>query len=203
MPFNKYIPVRYPPLFRNALKRIKNSEKSVYITFDDGPNDGTTQKILKLLSDYNAKATFFCVGKNALKYPELIRGIKDNGHSIGNHSLSHKNSFKVSNKEWMEDVLSDSPVSNAKFFRPPYGKISFKQYKELTKIYTIVFWDVLSMDFRENYTTEKIIKTVKRYSRNGSIIVFHDSLKYCKKMLPALEESLKYFSEKGFRLKEL
>lgn len=195
--------IRYPFLFNKALKRIKTEEKSVYLTFDDGPNIGLTEEILKLLSKYNAKATFFCVGKNAIAHPELLDKIKKEGHSLGNHSMSHQNSFKVPAKDWMQDVLKPSPVSKLKLFRPPYGKMRYRQYLELKKIYTIVLWDVLSHDFRPELSVNQITDLVINKSRNGSIIVFHDNLKFADNMLKGLKYCLDYFSSNGFKMKAI
>lgn len=199
----RFIPVRYPFIYKKALKRIKSGDKTIYLSFDDGPNEKLTVEILDMLAEYNAKASFFCVGKNAIKHPELISKILQSGHSIGNHSYSHKNAYKTPGKDWLEDVLKESPVSDAKFFRPPYGKIKYSQYLKLQKKYQIVFWDVLSMDYSKNFSAEDVNNIVRKYTRNGSIIVFHDNLKYREKMLPALENTLKHFSSEQYKFKSL
>ncbi len=199
----RYIPVRYPFIYKKALKRLKSDGKTIYLSFDDGPNEKLTLKILDMLAEYKAKASFFCVGNNAIKHPDLISKILQNGHSIGNHSYSHKNAYKTSCKDWLEDVFRKSPVSDAKLFRPPYGKIKYSQYRKLKKKYQIVFWDVLSMDYNQNLTAEDVSEIVRKYTRNGSIIVFHDNPKHKEKMLPALENTLKHFSSEQYEFKAL
>ncbi|HOZ29426.1 MAG TPA: polysaccharide deacetylase family protein [Bacteroidales bacterium] len=190
--------VRYPKVYKNGIYRIKTSSLQLYLTFDDGPTPVITEKVLALLDKYNAKSSFFCIGENAEKFPEIIEKIKQNGHSLGNHSYSHLKIFKVSCKNWFLDVLRKSPVSEAKFFRPPYGKILPCHYMLLKRKYKIVFWDVMTYDYREDLTTDEIDKIILKYVRNGSLIVFHDTLKATPRMLPALENCLKHYSDLGY-----
>ncbi len=191
-------PVRYPIFFRRAIKRIKTGERSLYLSFDDGPHSETTQKILDLLDRFDAKAMFFCTGMQAETHPEILKNIINRGHCVGNHSYSHKNALKVSHDEWMQDVLKESPVSDSEFFRPPYGKMKIRQYRQLLKKYKIVLWDVMSMDFDKIYTETMVFETVKRYSRPGSLVVFHDNPKHIEKTLFALEKTLEYFSKNSY-----
>lgn len=194
----KTIFVRYPKIFKNGICRIKSSSLQLYLTFDDGPTPLITEKVLALLDKYNAKASFFCIGENAVKHPEIIEKIKQNGHNLGNHSYSHFSIFKVPGKIWFSDILRTSPVSDSQYFRPPYGKILPCHYKLLKRKYKIVFWDVLTCDYSKNLTVDKIDKIILKFVRNGSVIVFHDTLKASPRMLPALENCLKHYSALGY-----
>ncbi|MDD3741127.1 MAG: polysaccharide deacetylase family protein [Bacteroidales bacterium] len=195
----KTIIVRYPKIFKNGICRIKSSSLQLYLTFDDGPTPVITEKVLALLEKYNAKASFFCTGENAKRFPDIIENIKTGGHTVGNHSYSHLYIFKVGGKTWFKDVLRTSPVSDSQYFRPPYGKILPCHYKLLKRKYKIVFWDVLTCDYSQNLTVDKIDKIILKYVRNGSVIVFHDTLKASPRMLSALENCLKYFSALGYK----
>lgn len=195
--------IRYPRLFLNGITRINTTEKVLYLSFDDGPTPNVTEKVLALLEKYNAKASFFCKGENAEKYPEIFQNIKDAGHTIGNHSYSHLNAFKVNRKLWLDDVLKKSPVSESMFFRPPYGKLFLSQHRKLRKRYHLVFWDVLTYDYRQDYTVERIVEIIITHTRNGSILVFHDSQKAEKNMFLALEFTLSHFSKAGYRFEKL
>lgn len=198
-----FIPIRYPKVFYKGLRRINKEEKTIYLSFDDGPTPIVTEQVLEILKKHNAKAIFFCTGINANKYPEIIEKIKIAGHSIGNHGYSHKNAFKTQNKDWLNDNFKESSVSDSIFFRPPYGKILPWQYLKIKKKHKIVFWDVLSFDYNEDYSIEKINSIIKKHTRNGSILVFHDKDKASKNMLPSLEYCLVHFKEKGFEFKAL
>jgi len=175
----------------------------LYLSFDDGPNPLVTEKVLDLLEKYNAKASFFCKGQNARLYPDILEKIKSAGHTIGNHSYSHLNALNVTNKKWLIDALRKSPVSDSFFFRPPYGKIFPWQCYRLKKDYKIVFWDVLTYDYRIDFTASKVIKIARKKIRNGSIIVFHDTIMAAPRMLPALEDTLKHYSQNGYRFDKL
>jgi len=199
----KAIFVRYPKLFNGGIYRIKTSSKQLFLTFDDGPTPGVTEKVLELLKKYDAKAVFFCKGEKAVKQPDIIENILQDEHALGNHSYSHYNAFKVPVKAWLKDVLRHSPVSDAEFFRPPYGKITPCQFKLLKKRFNIVFWDVLTYDYRQDLTVEDIVKIIYKNVRNGSVIVFHDTEKAAPRMLPALENCLKYYSDSGYSFYKL
>lgn len=181
--------------FRNAIKRIKTREKTIFLTFDDGPTPIVTEKVLNLLEKYNAKATFFCLGEKAEQNPEIIKLILEKGHSIGNHGYYHQNAFKTSKKLWVENITKKSLVSPSKLIRPPYGNIFPSQFYQLSKDNKIVFWDVMTYDFDATITIAEIKKIIVLFVRNGSIVVFHDTAKAETKMLTSLEFLLKYFSE--------
>lgn len=197
------ISARYPKVFCRGTSRISNVKNTLYLSFDDGPNPMITENVLKILEKYNAKATFFCKGINAKLYPEIFELIKDGGHSIGNHSYSHLDAFKVKNKKWLIDVLRKSPVSDSFLFRPPYGHIYPWQCYRLRKEYKLIFWDVITYDFRLDFSVEKVKSIVRRKVRNGSIIVFHDTILAAPRMLPVLEDTLAYYTRHGYRFEKL
>lgn len=201
--FRHKTPVRYPILFPRAIKRVRNAYKCLYLSFDDGPHPETTYRILDLLASFDSKAMFFCTGMQAEKHPEILKLIIDEGHSVGNHSYSHKNAFKVPADEWLEDVLRKSPVSESEFFRPPYGKMKIGLYRKLLKKYRIVLWDVLSMDFDDSFDAEMVFEIVKKYSRQGSVVVFHDNPSFIEKTLVALEKVLEWYTKIGFGFKSM
>jgi len=194
-----YIAIRYPSIFCRGMCRINLFPKTLYLSFDDGPNIKVTTKVLALLEKYNAKASFFCKGSNAILYPEIFQKIVDAGHTIGNHSFSHLNAFKVSNRKWLIDVLRKSPVSDSVFFRPPYGRIFLWQCRRLKREYRIVLWDVLTHDYKQDYSIKKIKKIILNKIRDGSIIVFHDTTMAAPLMLPALAFTLEHFTKLGYK----
>ncbi|MDD4149523.1 MAG: polysaccharide deacetylase family protein [Bacteroidales bacterium] len=197
------ISIRYPKIFCNGTTRIINPGKTLYLSFDDGPNPMVTENILELLDKYNAKASFFCKGSNAMMYPEILQKIKKAGHTIGNHTFSHLNAFKVPNKKWLIDALRKSPVSETFFFRPPYGRIYPWQCWRIKKDYKIILWDVLTYDFHKDYNAKRIKKIIIKNTRNGSILVFHDNLITAPKMLQVLEFTLIYYSKLGYKFAKI
>jgi peptidoglycan/xylan/chitin deacetylase (PgdA/CDA1 family) len=180
-------------LYSKALWRGNAAEKKLYLTFDDGPLPGITTAVLELLKEKNVQATFFCVGQNVEKHPDVFKKISEEGHAIGNHSFSHVNGWNAHTADYLENVercrglIGQSENVAAKpLFRPPYGKLKRSQYISLEKQYTIVMWDVLSGDYDKDTSPEQCLKNVTGNMRNGSIIVFHDSLKAQKNMEYAL-----------------
>jgi len=194
-------------LFQNLTWEINTSKKVIYLTFDDGPTPKITNWVLSELEKYNAKATFFCIGKNILNHPDVFENIVNKGHAVGNHTNNHINSWKKQAKLYIENVNQAQkiidPVLNdtnsVKLFRPPYGKLTLSVTKKLLKEdYKIIMWDVLSGDFDQSISKEKCLKNVIKNTTSGSIIVFHDSVKASKKLQFSLPKILDYFSEKGF-----
>lgn len=182
-----------------ATWRIPRKKKTVYLTFDDGPNPTTTPMVMELLEKYNIKATFFCVGDNVRKYPEAFQMYLDNGHRVGNHTMHHLKGFNTDSYHYTEDIEEADQYIHSTLFRPPYGRIKRKQLRSLKAKYHVIMWDVITRDYNTSLSPEKIFKIVKRYARNGSIIVFHDSLKSAKNMLEALPKSIEYLQAKGYR----
>lgn len=173
-------------------------EKKIFLTFDDGPTPEITPVILDYLKKYNAKGTFFCLGKNIKNNIQLFNRISEEGHSIGNHTHNHLNGWKTKNNEYFEDISLAHKENPSKLFRPPYGRIKAVQAIKLRRNYKIIMWDVLSGDYNQKISPEQCLKNVLWHTRPGSIVVFHDSYKAQKNLLYTLPKMLEYFSSKGF-----
>ncbi|MBN2348496.1 MAG: polysaccharide deacetylase family protein [Bacteroidales bacterium] len=191
-------PIFLKKLYYSLIWNIPNKNNEIYLTFDDGPTPEITPEVLAILKQYKAKATFFCIGKNAEQHPEIYKQIQDSGHTIGNHTYSHLKGWKTKNQEYFNDIKHAQSVIPSVLFRPPYGKIKRSQLKKLINFYKIIMWDVLSQDYDANISNEKCLQNVIQNTRSGSIIVFHDSVKASERMLYALPKVLEYFSEKNF-----
>lgn len=176
-----------------------DQEKVLYLTFDDGPVAGVTDKTLAILDRFNAKATFFCVGDNVRKYPEIYRMIIDSGHAMGNHTFHHLNGWKTSTEDYIRDVRQCAELVGTNLFRPPYGRITRKQANTLSGDYKIIMWSVLSGDFDPSVTVAKCIRIVERQASSGSIIVMHDQEKSAATMLNALPQILAHYIAKGYK----
>ena len=192
-------------LFSNYVWDIPNMENKVYLTFDDGPTPEITQWTLNQLKNYNAKATFFCIGDNIRKYPEVFKEVVKEGHSIGNHTFNHLNGWKTNTQNYIENAklfekeYGKLSTENCKLFRPPYGKITPSQSKILRKMgYKIIMWDVLSVDFDVTITPEQCLENVLQNVKSGSIIVFHDSVKAFANLEYVLPRTLEFLEQKGF-----
>lgn len=204
-----------PKLFSSQIWSFSSKQKSIYLTFDDGPTPKITDWILNTLQQYNAQATFFCIGKNIEEYPPIFNKILQKGHSIGNHTYSHLNGWKISNKDYIENILKAERLMNAecrvqnktlnsKLFRPPYGKIKPSQTKSLQKLgYNIIMWSVLSADFDNEISANKCFDNVVNNTENGTIIVFHDSVKAYNKLKIVLPKVLDYFSKKRYDFRKI
>lgn len=185
----------YPPSFIKKIYpsltwKIETEKKELFLTFDDGPTDGVTGEVLDLLSRYNAKGSFFCLGKNIKKNPELFKQLIEEGHTIGNHTYSHKNGWKHNTSEFLHDVASFEDIHQTSVFRPPYGRMKTSQIKLLKKRYNIIMWSILSQDYDSKILPQKCADISCSNWEKGSIIVFHDSEKARKNMLFALEKVL-------------
>ncbi len=196
-------------IFSNYVWEVSNTENKIYLTFDDGPIPEITEWVLEELKKHDAKATFFCIGHNIEKHPEIFEKVIKDGHSVGNHTFNHRNGWKTSTEEYLENTkLCEASLSNlqskihhlkSKLFRPPYGKIKASQSKKLRQLgYKIIMWDVLSADYDTAITPEKCLENVLQNARSGSIIVFHDSVKAFPNLEYTLPKALKYWKEKGF-----
>ncbi|MEO5570768.1 MAG: polysaccharide deacetylase family protein, partial [Bacteroidia bacterium] len=170
--------VKPPYLLRNFYRQLiwnfPTEEKILYITFDDGPISEVTPFVLEQLKKYNAKATFFCIGENIEKHPEIFKQIKEQGHTAGNHTYHHLNGWKVNDQLYFESVERARAFVGTKFFRPPYGRIRKSQIALLEARFSIIMWDVLSYDFDKNVSPEKCFLNVKHNAKEGSIVLFHD-----------------------------
>ena len=206
-----------------ALWKVRTKDNILYLTFDDGPIEEVTPKVLAELKKYGAKATFFCIGKNVEANPALFQRILKEGHTIGNHTQDHLNGWQTSNEEYFENIEKCAATINSQmakvackqsghsavgtddvsFFRPPYGKLSPLQYGHIKKTYKIVMWDVLTFDFDLKLTKEQVFDNVLKNAGPGSIIVFHDSLKAKEKVLYALPKVLEHYSKMGYKFESL
>jgi peptidoglycan/xylan/chitin deacetylase (PgdA/CDA1 family) len=190
-------------LYPGSVWKVKTTNKSVYLTFDDGPIPEVTPWVLHQLEAYQAQATFFCIGNNVEKNPDVFNLVLKGGHAIGNHTFHHLKGWNVSDDEYLSDINKASQFISSSLFRPPYGKIKLSQARKVSRTHQIIFWDVLSYDFDNTQTPEAIIRRVKKQTRNGSIIVFHDSVKAWPRLQIVLPEILKWLNDEGFALKAL
>jgi peptidoglycan/xylan/chitin deacetylase (PgdA/CDA1 family) len=197
------VPFFLPWLFPNLVWKINTAEKELFLTFDDGPVPGPTEFVLETLRKYNCKATFFCIGDNIRKHPEIFRKVVSDGHVVGNHTFNHLSGWSTSVDKYLENVMQcDALIQNSKFFRPPYGRITGKQVKALSD-FNIIMWDVLTIDYNKNVSPESCLKNSIRVTRPGSIIVFHDSVKAERNMMYALPRYIEHFQKLGFSFKLL
>ena len=174
------------------------ASKKIYLTFDDGPIPEITPWILDVLKDYNAKATFFCVGENVKNHPDIYSRIINAGHSVGNHTFNHINGFNHPSEQYLENVSKCDELIQSNLFRPPYGKLTWRQYALLRKKYRIIMWDVLSGDFDSSLSASDCLEAVRKNTKPGSIVVLHDNLKAIHKLKSFLPSLMDYFSSKGF-----
>jgi len=196
--FIERAPELYRNLYRGSHWRFDIDRKVVYLTFDDGPVPGITPWVLDLLDKYNIKATFFCVGDNVRNFPEIFQIIQERGHKTGNHTFSHIQGLKTDTKSYLEDVEEAGKLIKSTLFRPPYGHMRLSQFTALKKLYKVVMWDVVTRDYSHLMTAGKVFEVVKNYTRNGSIIVFHDSLKAGERMKESLQISIEWLLEQGY-----
>ena len=186
----------FPELIWHFSSRKESQENQVYLTFDDGPTPEVTPWVLDCLKEYNARGTFFCLGRNVDKYPEIYNQILDEGHAVGNHTYSHLKGWKTTDMEYMDDIQLASHNIESQLFRPPYGRFRQTQIREIRKDYDIVMWDLLSQDYDQNITPQKCLANVKANIHPGSIIVFHDSVKAKKNLYYTLPQILEKYSGK-------
>jgi peptidoglycan-N-acetylglucosamine deacetylase len=199
--------VRTPRFIQNLFPtytwQIPTEEKVLYLTFDDGPIPEVTPWVLDTLRNYNAKATFFCVGENIMKHPSVFQEVLNDGHTIGNHTYNHLSGWDTDNLEYFHNVRHCARLTKSNLFRPPYGRLTPKQTQFLTRHYNIVMWDVLSGDFDLTISKEDCLHNVLSSTRRGSIVVFHDSMKAAERMKYALPLVLEHYAAKGYRFESL
>lgn len=197
-------PLLYRMLFPKGIWRIPSKEeKGIYLTFDDGPIPDITPWVLDLLDKYNIKATFFCVGDNVRKHPDIYKMVLDRGHHVGNHTFNHIQGIRTFTKRYLANTELAAQYIDSDLFRPPHGHMRLPQFFMLRRKYKIVLWDVVTRDYSKIMTPEQVLKNVKKYVRNGSIIVFHDSLKAENNMKYALPKSIDWLLEQGYTFKLL
>ncbi|MCB9257220.1 MAG: polysaccharide deacetylase family protein [Chitinophagales bacterium] len=178
-------------------------ENTIYLSFDDGPTPGVTEWVLDCLRKYDAKASFFCLGKNVVLHPEIFERIIYEGHSIGNHTYNHLNSWNTRNEDYLYDIECCQRVFHSTLFRPPYGKLKPGLRTKILKSYKIVMWDVMSYDFDEKLSANQCIANVLDNVQKGSIVVFHDSIKAFPRLKEVLPKVLDALSKRSYQLKAL
>lgn len=193
-------PLLYRLLFPEAIWRIKRrgSRPTVYLTFDDGPIPEETPWVLDTLDRYGVKATFFMVGDNVRRHPELLAEVRRRGHSYGNHTMHHLQGMKTMTVGYLRDVQHADELIDSPLFRPPHGLLRWKQAAILKQRYNIVMYDLVTCDYSKKLSGEQVFANVRRFARNGSIIVFHDSLKASRNMRYALPRSIEWLKEQGY-----
>lgn len=192
-------PLLYRLLFPEANWRIKRrNRKVVYLTFDDGPVPEVTPWVLDILDKHNIKATFFMVGDNVRRHPELLEEIKRRGHSYGNHTMHHLQGMLTGRRQYMRDITMADALIGSSLFRPPHGLMRWSQAAAIKDHYNIIMYDLVTRDYSRRQTPEKVLRNVKKYARNGSIIVFHDSLKAQKNLRATLEPAIIWLKEQGY-----
>jgi len=194
MKIPKIVEAYYP----NLVWRIPTDKKEIYLTFDDGPTPYVTKWVLDILNEYNAKATFFCLGKNVRDHPVIFKRILREGHRIGNHTYNHNNGWNSRNYKYVKSVMKCDKYVASNLFRPPYGRIKKTQIRRLKDRFKIIMWDVLSQDYDHHISPDKCLDIVLNQTKNGSIVVFHDSRKASKNLKYTLPIILKTFANKGY-----
>jgi len=212
-----FFPVKIPwlikRLFPSYVWDFSSKKKTLYLTFDDGPTPEITKWTLNTLKEYNAKATFFCIGSNVEKHPEIFHQVLNEGHTIGNHTQTHLKGWKSETDTFLENVKKAETVINKELkkskqkvslFRPPYGQLKRSQGKAIIKLgYKIIMWSVISYDWEQEVSQEDCLKNVLKKARNGHIVVFHDSLKASKNMMYVLPKVLEHYSKKGYSFRAI
>ena len=192
-------PLIYRILFPEAIWRIKRKQQRVvYLTFDDGPIPEVTPWVLDTLDKYGIKATFFMVGDNARRHPWLVDEIKKRGHSYGNHTMNHLQGLKTTTLRYMRNITEANKYIDSSLFRPPHGLMHPSQAKAIKARYNIVMYDLVTRDYSHKLNGEEVLKNVKRYTRNGSIIVFHDSLRAERNLKYALPRAIEWLKNEGY-----
>lgn len=197
-------PLLYRLLFPEAIWRIKQKKsRVVYLTFDDGPIPEVTPWVLDLLDAHGVKATFFLVGDNVRRSPHLLEDIKRRGHSWGNHTMHHLQGMKVTSLRYMRDITEADTLIGSPLFRPPHGLLRWSQAAAIKDHYNIIMYDLVTRDYSKKMNPARVLENVKRYARNGSIIVFHDSLKAERNLREALPEAIKWLKSQGYEFRPL
>ena len=199
----RFNPKVQPPTFltslvKEATWRFPGREPVVYLTFDDGPVPEVTPRVLDILAAEQVKATFFCVGDNVRKYPDLYERLMREGHSTGNHTFNHLQGLKTASPEFFRNIEKAGELIDSDLFRPPHGLMRRSQYKYLSNLYRIIMWDVVSGDYNNSLTPDNVFNNVLHYVRPGSIITFHDSVKAQKNLLPVLPALIRELKQQGY-----
>jgi len=190
-------------LFPNFTWKIPSDAPKIFLTFDDGPIPDVTMWVLDLLHQYQAHGTFFCIGENVAKYPQIFQRILDEGHTTGNHTYHHKNGWHTDNLSYFHDIRKCARLVKSDLFRPPYGKLTPKQAQFLQRHYKIIMWDILSGDFDVDLDPEICLQNILKKTKPGSILVFHDSIKAQPILQSVLPRVLAHFSALGYQFEAL
>jgi peptidoglycan/xylan/chitin deacetylase (PgdA/CDA1 family) len=190
-------------IYPNAVWNLPSEQKVVYLSFDDGPTPFVTEKVLELLEEYQAKATFFCIGKNIEQHPELFNLVKEKGHHIGSHTYSHLNGWKSNSTDYLTDYQKGRELVGSNLFRPPYGRILLNPLQTIQKQDKVIMWDILSKDYNEALLPKTILNNVLNNLKPGSIIVFHDSEKAKKNILAVLPQLLQNLKQQGYAMEAI
>lgn len=197
-------PLLYRLLFPEALWRLnRRRRRVVYLTFDDGPIPEQTPWVLDILDRYGIKATFFMVGDNVRRHPELLEEVRRRGHSVGNHTMHHLQGMKVKTSRYLADVAEADALIDSILFRPPHGIMRWKQSRALRARYNIIMYDLVTRDYSAKLSPDRVVANVRRFARNGSIIVFHDSLKAARNMRPALPRAIEWLLSQGYEFEPI
>ena len=189
--------------YPSMLWEMPKGEKKIYITFDDGPHPTITPQVLEILKKFNAKATFFCIGNNVKEYKATFDMIVDEGHSVGGHTYNHEKGWNTKTKIYIDSVNETQQLIKTQLFRPPHGRIKSSQIRKLKNNYKLVAWTVIAYDWDKLLSSDDCFNIVIKNAGDGSIVVFHDSEKAVKNMIPALTKTLEYYSNKGFSFEKL
>ncbi len=200
--------LQFPRIFRpffgkNVLWQKKTSSKVIYLTFDDGPVPEVTPQVLDILDSYGWKATFFCVGENVKKHAEIYNDICNRGHKTANHTYNHIKGYSYNTADYLSNIEKASELISSELFRPPHGQITYKQISALKRDYQIIMWDVITHDYNKKLTPEQVFSNIKKNLRNGSIVVFHDSIKAKKNVLEVLPKAIEFWKSKGYECRLL
>ena len=189
--------------YPNGIFRKNPEDHSVYLTFDDGPIPEVTPWVLDILDQYGIKATFFMVGDNVRKHPDTYKMVVERGHHIGNHTFNHVRGMRMRNHDYIDNVKKCDTFISTRLFRPPHGVLRPWTYHYMEGSYDIILYDVITRDYNEKLKPEKVLEIVKKYTRNGSIIVFHDSLRSEKNLRYALPKAIEWLKQEGYEFKQL
>lgn len=196
-------PILYRMFFSEAIWRAPRKEKTVYLTFDDGPIPQVTPWVLEVLAQYGVRATFFCTGDNVARNPQLFASLRAAGHQVGNHTMSHVKGLNMNTPDYLRNIEKAHDLIQSPLFRPPHGFLRPSQFTAIKEKYMTVMWDVVTRDYSRNLNGEQVLDNVRKYTRNGSIIVFHDSLKAEKNLRYALPRAIEWLLDNGYRFETL
>ncbi len=193
--------------YPSCVWKMPTHKKAIYLSFDDGPHPIATPFVIEQLEKYNAKASFFCIGKNVVEYPAIFQQLIQQGHTVGNHTMHHLNGWKTEDDLYLQNIAQASTPIQSNFFRPPYGRIKRSQIRKIRADKSlpqeIIMWDVLSGDFDTSINSQQCLSNVLKHTKAGSIVVFHDSAKAWDRLQVALPATLDYFTQKGFQFRAL